>query len=298
MINILLLPYCRNLMVSSRIILNVGIPQKSQQTIATHQKESWCIVLCWACLSPTLALHFITPWSCKGSETNEMEFFALDLGWYTSRSTVSPKLQYAVLPSCSAVRSHPTPAVRLQDLTKYTTNRWTPHFLLGFCDELLAFLLRQKVFSLASAKGKFHPLKSHITLFLRPGRVQLVLLLEEDHMSLFASHIAHQVILLSVGLHLPFYTLKVVASSFDEITLIDEIRLTCPEHHSSKVDLQQQQSFIEVQKGGTYTGFSFFQIDGGPIILHLVFTDDLERQKKSNSQMVDRGWKDSWSLIK
>lgn len=114
-------------------------------------------------------------------------------------------------PGCEGTRSHQV----------HTNCGETPHFLLGFWGELLAPLQRQKAFSLTFAEGKFHPLKFPLALFLRPGQAQLVPLLEEDHMDLFSScRILHWVILLSVGLHLPFYTPKVVASYFDETPLI------------------------------------------------------------------------------
>lgn len=41
---------------------------------------------------------------------------------------------------------------------------------------------------------------------------------------------------------------------------------------------------MEVKKGDTYTGFGFFQVDDGLGKLHLFFTDELERQKKSSSK--------------
>lgn len=134
-----------------------------------------------------------------------------------SRSTGSPKLQAAVLPSCSAVGCHPTPAVRLQDLSKYTTVEELHIFCLGFG---MNFWPLYKGKKLPSPPQLFPPFKFPPALFLRPGWAQLVLLLEEDHRGLFFCYIPHQVILLSVGLHLPFYTPKVVASSFREISCI------------------------------------------------------------------------------
>lgn len=152
LISIVHLHYCRKLTASTRTILNVDIPQEHQQTVPTHQKGSWCVVLGWACLSPDFPPHCTSPWSCRGSETSEMEFFPLTLGFCESTEEHSESQTLGSCPPqllCSWMP--PYPSVRYKISQVHGNCGGTPHFLLEFWDKISAPQFRQKAFLLAFA---------------------------------------------------------------------------------------------------------------------------------------------------